>query len=256
MRRAGMIGHDALRSPPLVSECIESRRCRQEFSIQNSALCNKHLGVIGYDSPKQPLCGARHSSATAAGAVVLRENPYPCARADSPENHDALRDPMGALLSALLSFVRAALRSRAALALENAVLRQQLTVYQRVQKRVRLRTEDCVFWVVLRRLWPTWSRALIVVKPETVIAWHRQGFWVVLAPSVHAGKGRSSPDSPGARCLRPTHLDRPSRVGRGQDRRGARGQVRHPAFGPHVPALHVLAPRRTSWRSSLAHLRS
>ena len=33
-----------------------------------------------------------------------------------------------------------------------------------------------MFWVALRRLWPAWDRALIVVKPETVIAWHRQGF--------------------------------------------------------------------------------
>jgi len=83
---------------------------------------------------------------------------------------------MGTLLSALLSFARATLRSRTTLALENAALRQQLTVYQRAQKRVWLRTEDRVFWVALRRLWPAWDRALIVVKPETVIAWHRQGF--------------------------------------------------------------------------------
>ncbi len=83
---------------------------------------------------------------------------------------------METLLSALLSFVRAALRSRTTLALENAALRQQLTIYQRAQTRIRLRVGDRVFWVVLRKLWSGWERALILVRPATVIAWHRRGF--------------------------------------------------------------------------------
>jgi putative transposase len=83
---------------------------------------------------------------------------------------------MGTLLSALLVSVRGQFMARAALVLENLALRQQLTIYQRSQKRPRLRAEDRVFWVVFRRLWRHWDRALIVVKPETVIAWHRQGF--------------------------------------------------------------------------------
>jgi hypothetical protein len=66
--------------------------------------------------------------------------------------------------------------SRAALALENAALRQQLAVYLRISKRTRLRTNDRVFWVILRRLWPDWTRALVIVKPATVIGWHRRGF--------------------------------------------------------------------------------
>jgi hypothetical protein len=85
---------------------------------------------------------------------------------------------MDLLLSALLSVLRATLVSRATLALENAALRQQLTVYQRTQKRARLRTGDRIFWVTLRRIWSSWDRSLVVVKPETVIAWHRQGFKV------------------------------------------------------------------------------
>jgi hypothetical protein len=83
---------------------------------------------------------------------------------------------MATLLPALINALRAALLSRASLALENAALRQQLTVYQGTQRRVRIRTEDRLFWVILRRLWSSRDRALIVVKPETVIAWHREGF--------------------------------------------------------------------------------
>ena len=75
---------------------------------------------------------------------------------------------MAALLSALLRVARAALVPRAALALENAALRQQLTIYQRTQRRTRLRAGDRIFWVILRRLWPGWDRALIVVSPDPV----------------------------------------------------------------------------------------
>jgi hypothetical protein len=83
---------------------------------------------------------------------------------------------MRTLILALLSAVRAALKSRAALALENAALRQQLAAYLRTSKRPQLRTGDRVFWIALRRLWPDWTRPLAIVKPETVILWHRKGF--------------------------------------------------------------------------------
>jgi putative transposase len=63
-----------------------------------------------------------------------------------------------------------------ALALENLALRQQLAVYKRVQKHPRLRSSDRAFWVWLSRLWDRWRMPLILVRPETVIRWHRQGF--------------------------------------------------------------------------------
>ena len=62
------------------------------------------------------------------------------------------------------------------MAVENAALRQQLGVYIRKKKRPKLQSEDRVFWVVLRRLWSDWARALVIVKPATVIGWHRKGF--------------------------------------------------------------------------------
>jgi len=84
--------------------------------------------------------------------------------------------PMRTLILALLASLRPALKSRAALALENAALRQQLAAYLRTSKRPQLRTGDRVFWIALRRLWPEWTRPLVIVKPETVIRWHRKGF--------------------------------------------------------------------------------
>ncbi len=66
--------------------------------------------------------------------------------------------------------------SRARLAAENLALRHQLGVLGRTVKRPRLRRHDRIFWVWLSKLWPGWRSALVVVKPATVVAWHRKGF--------------------------------------------------------------------------------
>jgi putative transposase len=60
--------------------------------------------------------------------------------------------------------------------MENLALRQQLAVLKRSAKRPRLRQRDRIFWVWLRRLWKGWQSCLVVVQPETVVKWHRQGF--------------------------------------------------------------------------------
>ena len=83
-------------------------------------------------------------------------------------------------MTSILTLTAAALscffKGRKALILENLALRQQLAVYKRIGKRPRLRPADRVFWVWLSRLWRGWRTPLILVKPETVIRWHRQGF--------------------------------------------------------------------------------
>lgn len=80
------------------------------------------------------------------------------------------------VLRAVALFLRALLTGPSALALENLALRQQLAVLRRSVKRPRLRWRDRVFWVWLSRLWRGWQDCLLVVKPETVIRWHRVGF--------------------------------------------------------------------------------
>jgi len=76
----------------------------------------------------------------------------------------------------LLAFFRGFLACRAALVAENLALRQQLNVLRRSVKRIRLRRRDRVFWVWLSRLWTNWRSTLMIVKPKTVIRWHRLGF--------------------------------------------------------------------------------
>jgi hypothetical protein len=62
------------------------------------------------------------------------------------------------------------------LALENLALRQQLAVWKARQPRPRLTALDRIFWVVLSRFWKSWRSSLQIVRPETVMRWHRQGF--------------------------------------------------------------------------------
>jgi putative transposase len=80
------------------------------------------------------------------------------------------------VLSAFFSLLRALFARRLGLVPENLALRQQLLVRQRTCKRPRLRRPDRIFWVWLSRLWKSWRSALVVVKPDTVIRWHRMGF--------------------------------------------------------------------------------
>ena len=76
----------------------------------------------------------------------------------------------------LFSFFGAWFRSKNDLALENLALRQQLAVFKQETPRPYLTNTDRTFWVLLRSLWSKWSDSLIVVSPDTVVAWHQQGF--------------------------------------------------------------------------------
>src|SRR3954466_10832099 len=67
-------------------------------------------------------------------------------------------------------------RSRTEIALEVLALRQQMGVLKRKRPRPRLSPLDRLFWTVLRTTWSHWRDALVIVKPETVVGWHRAGF--------------------------------------------------------------------------------
>jgi putative transposase len=84
---------------------------------------------------------------------------------------------MTSVLFSLLLTLRGMARSRAALHLEVLALRHQLEVLQRSQpRRLRLVQADRWLWTWLSRVWTAWRTALVIVKPETVMAWHRRGF--------------------------------------------------------------------------------
>jgi hypothetical protein len=84
---------------------------------------------------------------------------------------------MMSVLASLLLTVRTCVRSRAALQLEILALRHQLQVLNRSRpRRLRLARADRLLWVWLSRTWKEWGSAVVIVKPETVIAWQRRAF--------------------------------------------------------------------------------
>src|SRR5499425_3075913 len=96
------------------------------------------------------------------------------------------------LILMTLSSLLSGLRGQAALQAENIALRHQVTVLQRTHtKRPVLKPGDRCLWVWLSRLWSGWRSALIIVMPETVIGWHRQGFrWYWTWKIRHGRSGR------------------------------------------------------------------
>jgi transposase InsO family protein len=79
-----------------------------------------------------------------------------------------------------LAFLFSCFRSRSALARENLVLRQQLSVALHRGICPRLSVFDRLFWAALSRCWSDWADALAIVKPATVIRWHRllfKSYW-------------------------------------------------------------------------------
>jgi len=81
------------------------------------------------------------------------------------------------ILSTLVSALSFRLRSRASLELELLAIRHQVSVLRRQHKgRLRLFSTDRLLWVWLYRIWPRCLDAMVLVKPATVIQWHRKGF--------------------------------------------------------------------------------
>ncbi len=100
---------------------------------------------------------------------------------------------MQRILISLLHGILAGLRSRAVLQLEVIALRHQLGVLQRNQRtRIRLSRLDRALWVLLYRLRSGCLGAVVIVKPDTVIRWHRTGFRAFWAwKSRPCSRGRS-----------------------------------------------------------------
>ena len=80
------------------------------------------------------------------------------------------------LIVALLHSIPAFFRSHMEQAIVELALRQQLATYALARPKPRLAPLDRAFWVVLFRLWSRWEEVLVIVKPDTVVRWHRKGF--------------------------------------------------------------------------------
>jgi hypothetical protein len=84
---------------------------------------------------------------------------------------------MLALLGLLLTLLALPFRSKSGLAAENAALRHQVAVLRRkLRGRIHFTNADRLFFVQLYRWFPSILKAITVIRPETIVRWHRAGF--------------------------------------------------------------------------------
>jgi transposase InsO family protein len=84
---------------------------------------------------------------------------------------------MIALILLFLNLVASLFKSKSRLEAENAALRHQLTVLQRkIRGRVQFTNSDRLFFIQLYRWCPSVLKAMMIIRPETLVRWHRAGF--------------------------------------------------------------------------------
>jgi hypothetical protein len=146
------------------------------------------------------------------------------------------------------------MRSRAQLAAENLFLRKQLALYQ--ERRVKTRRADDatrIVLVALSRLLE-WRHLLVIVKPETLIRWHRKGFrlfwrWKSRAP------GRP-PVVADVQRLMATMAAANRTPGRGTHCQRTAGETWHPVVAADGAAVHAVTTTPDAGHTSLEHVRA
>jgi len=109
----------------------------------------------------------------------------------------------------IISAVFSALQSRQLLILENIALRHQLEVLQRNAKRPRLKPSDRMLWALISGFLPDWRRHLTIVKPDTVVRWHRAGWRLYWKWKSKPGPGRPKVTAEVRVLIRKISLDNP-----------------------------------------------
>ena len=145
-------------------------------------------------------------------------------------------------LRLLIAIVPRMFVARRNLLIENLVLRQQLAVYARRRQRPPLRDTDRLFWSLVARTWSPWRSTLQIVRPETVVRWHRTAwrrYWTWKSQARRQGRPRVEP-----------HLQELIRRMAGENRRWGtvriQGELR--ALGYEVSARTIRHYRRKALR--------
>ena len=94
---------------------------------------------------------------------------------DTKRSLDSLLNLITDLVADGLFFFRLLLRSRTALSAEVLFLRKQLAFYEERQVQPRRLNDSARFSLILWSRLCNWKEALVIVKPETLIGWHRKG---------------------------------------------------------------------------------
>src|ERR1035438_10353281 len=80
------------------------------------------------------------------------------------------------MLKSLLLFLRKSFTTNLQLKLEIIFLTKQLEIYQRTDPKLKIHRIDYMFFSLMMDWLSNWKERIFIVKPETVIKWHRTAF--------------------------------------------------------------------------------
>ncbi|MDP4176386.1 MAG: helix-turn-helix domain-containing protein [Bacteroidota bacterium] len=80
------------------------------------------------------------------------------------------------MLKSLLLFFLNFFKTKAQLRLENIILRKQIEILQRTNPKLQIKRRDRLVFSIMKDLLSDWKEKVFIVKPETVIKWHRTAF--------------------------------------------------------------------------------
>ena len=80
------------------------------------------------------------------------------------------------MLKSLSLLFRRSFKTKIQLLLEVAMLAKQLEIYQRTDPKLKIKRTDRMFFSLMKHLFSNWKERIFIVKPETIIKWHRTAF--------------------------------------------------------------------------------
>ena len=90
----------------------------------------------------------------------------------------------------MLYFLLSFFKSKTKLQLEIIFLRKQLKILNRSNKKIQINIRDRLFFIFMKKIFNRWRESLIIIKPETIIRWHRKRFYQHLLEKRKEDAGR------------------------------------------------------------------
>jgi hypothetical protein len=158
----------------LVADSLEA-----EWNAKLRALSEAQVDLSAAKTPRGPensleFCWLMHMQGDHNPDVVSNQHAGP---------HRSLSDTLAPMFreiaKSILGVFADIVHPRAALVAENILLRQQIVVFQRAKSHPQLKSRDRFTIAVVTKLFPSAVNAVAIVRPETVIRWHRS-FWRLL----------------------------------------------------------------------------
>ncbi|MFA8451823.1 MAG: integrase core domain-containing protein [Bacteroidales bacterium] len=113
------------------------------------------------------------------------------------------------MFRSIMLFLNSSFKTKSQLQLENIFLRKQVEIKKRSSNKPSIKKSDRIFFSLIKNLLSNWKNNLIIVKPETVIKWHRKGFKLYWTIKSRKKNGRPKIDEEIRILIRQMALENP-----------------------------------------------